>query len=123
MRASEETTIPFSCAWCAPARFPRKRFDIRARWAQRLYVPRFLCMGVWPRAAPWRRMPTYALFVIRYFETRVIVATAIIYLPAPANGALYPPCLDEKSVITWHPWPEGISLLSNFAMYLAELLA
>lgn len=68
-------------------------------------------------------MPTYALFVIRYFGSRVIVATAFIDLLAPAISALYSPCLDDKSVITWYPWLEGTCLVSVFAMVLAELLA
>ena len=72
---------------------------------------------------PQRRVPTYALFVVRYFGSGVIVATAFIHLLAPAITALYSPCLDEESIITQYPWPEGICLMSVFAMFLAELLA
>lgn len=71
---------------------------------------------------PQRRVPTHALFVVRYFGSGVIVATAFIHLLAPAITALYSPCLDEESIITQYPWPEGICLMSVFAMFLAELL-
>jgi len=63
-----------------------------------------------------------ALFVIKYFGSGVIVGTAFIHLLAPAVAALHSPCLNPESPISRYPWPEGICLMTVFAMFLAELL-
>lgn len=48
---------------------------------------------------------------------------SIIHLLAPASEALRSPCLDPDSRIPQYPWPEGICLMSIFAMFFVELLA
>ncbi|EWY79742.1 hypothetical protein FOYG_17136 [Fusarium oxysporum NRRL 32931] len=72
--------------------------------------------------SPNLRVPMLAFFVIKYFGSGVIIATAFIHLLAPAVAALYSPCLRPDSPITWYAWPEGICLMTVFAMFLAELL-
>ncbi|SPO06298.1 related to ZRT2 - Zinc transporter II [Cephalotrichum gorgonifer] len=72
---------------------------------------------------PERRVPSIALFGVRYFGSGVIVATAFIHLLAPAIESLTSPCLPEGSIITEYPWTEGICLMSVFAMFFAEMLA
>lgn len=67
------------------------------------------------------KVPKIFFFVIKYFGSGVIVATAFIHLLAPSIGALYSPCLDPDSVITQYPWPEGICLMTVFAMFFVEL--
>ena len=62
------------------------------------------------------------LFVIKYFGSGVIVGTAFIHLLAPAVAALHSPCLNQDGSISRYPWPEGICLMTVFAMFLAELL-
>ena len=68
------------------------------------------------------RPPKLAFFVAKYFGSGVIIATAFIHLLAPAVKALYSPCLDPDSPITQYPWPEGICLMTVFAMFLVQLL-
>ncbi|UPK97378.1 hypothetical protein LCI18_008313 [Fusarium solani-melongenae] len=67
------------------------------------------------------KVPKLIFFVIKYFGSGVIIATAFIHLLAPSIGALYSPCLKPDSVITQYPWPEGICLMTVFAMFLLEL--
>ncbi|VUC29552.1 unnamed protein product [Clonostachys rosea] len=61
-------------------------------------------------------------FAAKFFGSGVIIATAFIHLLAPAIAALYSPCLDPDSVITTYPWPEGICLMSVFAMFFVQLV-
>jgi solute carrier family 39 (zinc transporter), member 1/2/3 len=68
------------------------------------------------------RVPKSVFFVTKYFGSGVIIATAFIHLLAPAVEALGSPCLDENDPITQYAWPEGICLMTVFAMFLAELL-
>lgn len=67
------------------------------------------------------QVPKLVFFVIKYFGSGVIIATAFIHLLAPSIGALYSPCLNPDSVITQYPWPEGICLMTVFAMFFVEL--
>ncbi|EPS37356.1 hypothetical protein H072_8974 [Dactylellina haptotyla CBS 200.50] len=60
-------------------------------------------------------------FVVKYFGSGVIVATAFIHLLAPANEALSNPCLND--VVTRYPWAEGIALMAVFSLFFVELLA
>ena len=56
------------------------------------------------------RVPQIFFFVIKYFGSGVIIATAFIHLLAPSIAALYSPCLNPDSVITQYPWPEESAL-------------
>ncbi|KAI8653469.1 hypothetical protein NCS55_01333300 [Fusarium keratoplasticum] len=67
------------------------------------------------------QVPKLVSFVIKYFGSGVIIVTAFIHLLAPSIGALYSPCLNPDSVITQYPWPEGICLMTVFAMFSVEL--
>ncbi|KAI8712774.1 hypothetical protein NCS52_01376500 [Fusarium sp. LHS14.1] len=67
------------------------------------------------------QVPKLTFFIIKYFGSGVIIATAFIHRLAPSIGALYSPCLNPDSVITQYPWPEGICLMTVFAMFLLEL--
>lgn len=62
-------------------------------------------------------------FAAKFFGSGVIIATAFIHLLAPAISALYSPCLDPDSPITKYAWPEGICLMSVFAIFFVELVA
>lgn len=61
-------------------------------------------------------------FAAKFFGSGVIIATAFIHLLAPAISAPYSPCLDPDSPITTYAWPEGICLMSVFAMFFVELV-
>ncbi|RVD82574.1 uncharacterized protein DFL_006996 [Arthrobotrys flagrans] len=63
----------------------------------------------------------YILFIVKYFGSGVIVATAFIHLLAPANEALTNPCLNDT--ITGYPWAEGIALMAVSLLFFVELLA
>jgi zinc transporter 1/2/3 len=67
------------------------------------------------------RVPKIFFFVIKYFGSGIIIATAFIHLLAPSIAALYSPCLNSDSAITQYPWPEGICLMTVFAMFLVEI--
>lgn len=69
------------------------------------------------------RVPQLVFFILKYFGSGVIIATAFIHLLAPAVEALGSPCIDPNSPITQYPWPEGICLMTVFAMFFVELLA
>lgn len=69
------------------------------------------------------QVPKTAFFVAKYFGSGVIIATAFIHLLAPANEALTSPCFPEDSAIAAYSWPEGIALMTIFAMFFVELLA
>ncbi|KAF3939354.1 hypothetical protein ABW19_dt0206335 [Dactylella cylindrospora] len=60
-------------------------------------------------------------FIVKYFGSGVIVATAFIHLLAPANESLTSPCLNET--VTSYPWAQGIALMAVFSLFLVELLA
>ncbi|KAL8906720.1 MAG: hypothetical protein Q9207_001846 [Kuettlingeria erythrocarpa] len=74
-------------------------------------------------AARHRRtgVPPWAFFIVKYFGSGVIIATAFIHLLAPANDALLNPCL--TGAITEYPWVEGIALMTVFALFFTELMA
>ncbi len=74
-------------------------------------------------AARHRRtgVPQWAFFVVKYFGSGVIIATAFIHLLAPANEALLDPCLTGP--ITEYPWVEGIALMTVFVLFFTELIA
>jgi zinc transporter 1/2/3 len=65
-------------------------------------------------------VPSWLFFVVKYFGSGVIVATAFIHLLAPANEALGHECL--TGVIAAYPWPEGIALMTIFVMFFLELM-
>lgn len=65
-------------------------------------------------------VPNWVFFVVKYFGSGVIVATAFIHLLAPAHEALSNECL--TGVITVYPWVEGIVLMTIFAMFFLELM-
>jgi hypothetical protein len=67
--------------------------------------------------------PRTLFFVAKYFGSGVIVATAFIHLLAPAVDALKSPCLDPESPIAQYTWPEGIALMTVFAMFFVEVMA
>lgn len=69
------------------------------------------------------QVPKTTFFIAKYFGSGVIIATAFIHLLAPANDALRSPCFPSDSAIAGYPWPEGIALMTIFAMFLVELLA
>lgn len=69
------------------------------------------------------KVPKTAFFVVKYFGSGVIIATAFIHLLAPANAALGSPCFPENSAIAAYSWPEGIALMTVFVMFFIELLA
>jgi hypothetical protein len=68
------------------------------------------------------KIPKTAFFIAKYFGSGVIIGTAFIHLLAPAIEALTSPCLNRNDLITQYSWPEGICLMSIFAMFLAEIL-
>jgi zinc transporter 1/2/3 len=74
--------------------------------------------------ARFSRKPGFKLvfFAAKFFGSGVIISTAFIHLLAPAIASLYSPCLNPDSPITEYAWPEGICLMSVFAMFLAELV-
>ncbi|EAT92304.2 hypothetical protein SNOG_00809 [Parastagonospora nodorum SN15] len=65
-------------------------------------------------------VPSWVFFGAKYFGSGVIIATAFIHLLAPANEALGAECL--TGVIKKYPWPEGIALMTIFAMFFLELM-
>ncbi|PVH68641.1 Zinc/iron permease [Cadophora sp. DSE1049] len=65
-------------------------------------------------------VPDWLFFVVKYFGSGVIVATAFIYLLAPAYGALTDPCLTGP--ITEYTWVEEIALMIIIVMFFVELL-
>ncbi|KAF2030345.1 Zinc/iron permease [Setomelanomma holmii] len=65
-------------------------------------------------------VPSWVFFVVKYFGSGVIVATAFIHLLAPANEALTNECL--TGVIAKYPWVEGIVLMTIFVMFFLELM-
>jgi zinc transporter 1/2/3 len=69
------------------------------------------------------QVPKMVFFVTKFFGSGVIIATAFIHLLAPAVEALGSPCLDPDSAIAQYSWPEGICLMTVFAMFFIELLA
>ena len=69
------------------------------------------------------QVPKLVFFILKYFGSGVIIATAFIHLLAPAVEALGSPCINPDSPITQYPWPEGICLMTVFAMFFVELLA
>ncbi|MCJ1262346.1 hypothetical protein MMC22_002216 [Lobaria immixta] len=66
-------------------------------------------------------IPEWAFFIVKYFGSGVIIATAFIHLLAPANVALTDPCLSGP--ITEYDWVEGIVLMTIFALFFTELMA
>ena len=65
-------------------------------------------------------MPNWVFFVVKYFGSGVIIATAFIHLLAPAHDALSNDCL--TGVIKAYPWVEGIALMTIFAMFFLEIM-
>ncbi|KAL9030769.1 MAG: hypothetical protein Q9196_001147 [Gyalolechia fulgens] len=65
-------------------------------------------------------VPQWAFFIAKYFGSGVIIATAFIHLLAPAHEALSNPCLTGP--ITEYAWVEGISLMTVFVLFFAELM-
>ena len=66
------------------------------------------------------KVPEWTFFVCKYFGSGVIVATAFIHLLGPAEEALRNPCLTGP--ITQYSWPEGIVLMTIFALFFVELM-
>lgn len=85
-------------------------------------------------------IPDWAFFVVKYFGSGVIIATAFIHvseasiiyeldvhdtdsmqLLAPAGDALRNPCLTGP--ITDYSWVEGIVLMTIFVLFFTELMA
>ncbi|KAI4160241.1 MAG: hypothetical protein L6R39_000236 [Caloplaca ligustica] len=66
-------------------------------------------------------VPEWAFFIVKYFGSGVIIATAFIHLLAPANEALTNPCLTGP--ITDYDWVEGIALMTVFVLFFTELMA
>ena len=65
-------------------------------------------------------VPSWVFFLVKYFGSGVIVATAFIHLLAPAQEALGNPCLTGP--ITEYSWVEGIILMTIFVMFFIELM-
>lgn len=59
-------------------------------------------------------------FLVKYFGSGVIVATAFIHLLAPAVEALTSECLKGK--IPEYPWYAGIILMALFVCFFVELM-
>lgn len=66
-------------------------------------------------------VPEWVFFLVKYFGSGIIVATAFIHLLAPANEAFSNECL--TGVITEYPWASGIPLMVIFVMLFIELMA
>ncbi|KAF2132043.1 low-affinity zinc ion transporter-like protein [Dothidotthia symphoricarpi CBS 119687] len=65
-------------------------------------------------------VPEWVFFIVKYFGSGIIIATAFIHLLAPANEALSNPCL--TGTIVAYPWAEGIPLIVIFMMLFLELM-
>lgn len=66
-------------------------------------------------------IPAAAYDFAKYFGSGVIIATAFIHLLAPANEALSSDCL--TGVWKVYPWPQAISMISVFILFLVEIIA
>ncbi|KAL8726723.1 MAG: hypothetical protein Q9166_006518 [cf. Caloplaca sp. 2 TL-2023] len=66
-------------------------------------------------------VPEWAFFIVKYFGSGVIIATAFIHLLAPANEALTNECL--TGAITEYAWVEGIALMTVFVLFFTEIMA
>ncbi|KAL8661735.1 MAG: hypothetical protein Q9168_008355 [Polycauliona sp. 1 TL-2023] len=66
-------------------------------------------------------VPERAFFIVKYFGSGIIIATAFIHLLAPANDALTDDCLTGP--ITEYDWVEGIALMTIFVLFFTELMA
>ncbi|EGG00902.1 uncharacterized protein MELLADRAFT_92865 [Melampsora larici-populina 98AG31] len=66
-------------------------------------------------------IPAAAYEFAKYFGSGVIIATAFIHLLAPANEALSSDCLTGAWKV--YPWPEAISMISVFVLFLVEIIA
>lgn len=63
-------------------------------------------------------IPQWVLFIVRYFGSGVIVATAYVHLLGEAEEALSNECLGGG----WkeYSWPSGIALMGTFTMFSIE---
>ena len=66
------------------------------------------------------RTPGVFFFIVKYFGTGVILATAFMHLLAPAIEELGNPCLAAQ--LGDYPWALAISLMTIMAMFLVELV-